>query len=33
MGGWSGQALTVADVDRKLTMEVTQLREAVRQLT
>jgi len=33
MGGWSGQALTVADVDRKLTMDVAQLREAVRQLT
>jgi hypothetical protein len=33
MGGWSEQALTVADVDRKLTMDVAQLREAVRQLT
>jgi hypothetical protein len=32
MGGWSGQALTVAEVDRKLTLEVAQLREAVRQL-
>jgi hypothetical protein len=33
MGGWSGQALTVADVDRKLTIDITQLHEAVRQLT
>jgi hypothetical protein len=33
MGRWSGRALTVADVDRKLTMDITQLHEAVRQLT
>jgi hypothetical protein len=33
MGGWPGQALTVAEVDRQLTMDVAQLREAVRQLT
>lgn len=30
---WSGRALTVAEVDRKLTMDITQLREALRQLT
>jgi hypothetical protein len=33
MGLWYGRALTVAEVDRKLTMDITQLREAVRQLT
>jgi hypothetical protein len=33
MGLWSGWALTVAEVDRKLTMDITQLREALRQLT
>jgi hypothetical protein len=33
LGRWSGQALTVAEVDRKLTMDVAQLRDAVRQLT
>jgi hypothetical protein len=33
MGLWSGRALTVAEVDRKLTMDITQLREALRQLT
>ena len=33
MGRWSGQALTVAEVDRKLTGDITQLREVVRQLT
>jgi hypothetical protein len=33
MGLWSGRALTVAKVDRKLTMDVTELREALRQLT
>lgn len=33
MGLWSGRALTVAKVDRKLTMDITQLREALRQLT
>jgi hypothetical protein len=33
MGLWSGRALTVAEVDRRLTMDITQLREALRQLT
>jgi hypothetical protein len=33
MGGWPGRALTVADVDRKLTIDITQLHEAVRRLT
>lgn len=33
MGLWSGRALTVAEVDRKLTMDITQLREDLRQLT
>jgi hypothetical protein len=33
MGLWSGRALTVAEVDRKLTMDITQLREVLRQLT
>jgi hypothetical protein len=33
MGGWLRQALTVADVDRQLTMDLAQLREVVRQLT
>ena len=33
MGLWSGRALTVAEVDRTLTMDITQLREALRQLT
>ena len=33
MGRWSERALTVAEVDRKLTMDLTQLHEAVRQLT
>ena len=33
MGLWSGRALTVAKIDRKLTMDITQLREALRQLT
>jgi hypothetical protein len=32
MGQWSGRLLTVAAVDRQLTMDITQLREAVRQL-
>lgn len=32
-GQWSGRALTVAEVDRRLTMDLTELREAVRQLT
>lgn len=33
MGLWSGRPLTVAGVDRRLTMDIAQLREAVRQLT
>jgi hypothetical protein len=32
LGKWSEQALTVAELDRKLTMDIAQLREAVRQL-
>ena len=31
--GYNIESLTVAEVDRKLTMDVAQLREAVRQLT
>ena len=33
MGLGSGRALTVSEVDRTLTMDITQLREALRQLT
>lgn len=33
MGQWPGRGLTVAQVDRQLTVDVAQLREAVRQLT
>jgi hypothetical protein len=33
LGRWSGRALTVAEVDRKLTMDITHLHETVRQLT
>jgi hypothetical protein len=33
MGLWSGRPLTVAEVDRKLTVDITQLRGIVRQLT
>jgi hypothetical protein len=32
-GRWSGRPLTVAEVDRKFTIDITQLHEAVRQLT
>jgi len=33
MGPWSGRGLTVAKVDRQLTMDIAQLHEAARQLT
>ena len=33
MGQWSGRALKVAEVDRRLTMDLTELRGAVQQLT
>jgi archaellum component FlaC len=33
MSCWSGRALTVAEVDRRLTMDLKELRETVRLLT